>query len=77
MDRSRSTFTRNSKVVQDNPWPNGVNVFEKTVLYMKTDGLNVELKSMGWHLVEKSNMTLERQERVFGASMSSPPFEEH
>ena len=44
-----------------------VNVFEKTVLDMKTEGLNVELKSMGWHLVEKSNMTQERQERVFGA----------
>ena len=45
-----------------------VNVFEKAVLDMKAEGLNVELKSMGWHLFEKSNLTLERQERVLGAA---------
>ena len=27
-----------------------VNVFVKTVLYMKAEGLNLELNSMGWHL---------------------------
>ena len=31
---------------------------------MKAEELNVELKSMGWHLFEKSNLTLGRQERV-------------
>ena len=45
-----------------------VNVFEKAVLDMKAEGLNVELKSMSWHLFEKSNLTLERQERVLGAA---------
>ena len=44
-----------------------VNVFEKAMLDMKAEGLNVELKSMDWHLFEKSNLTLERQERVLGA----------
>ena len=43
-------------------------VFEKAVLDLKAEGLNVELKSMGWHLFEKSNSTLERQERVLGAA---------
>ena len=45
-----------------------VNVFEKAVLDMKAEGLNVELKSMGWHLVEKSNLTQERQEPVLGVA---------
>ena len=45
-----------------------VNVFEKAVLDMKAEGLNVELKSMGWHLFDKSSLTLERQERVLGAA---------
>ena len=56
-----------------------VNVFETAVLDMKAEGLNVELKSMGWHLFNKSNLTLQRQERVLGqlkANMSSQPFEE-
>ena len=44
-----------------------VNVFVKTVLYMKAESLNDELKSMGWHLFEKSNLTLEWQERVLDA----------
>ena len=35
---------------------------------MKAEGLNVELKSMGWHLFEMSHLTLERQERVLGAA---------
>ena len=38
-----------------------VNVFEKAVLDMKAEGLNVELKSM--------NLTLERQERVLEAAV--------
>ena len=38
-----------------------VNVIEKVVLDMKAEGLNVKLKSMGWHLFEKTNLTLERQ----------------
>ena len=45
-----------------------VSVFENAVLVMKAEGLkNVELNSMDWHLFEKSNLTLERQERVLGA----------
>ena len=46
------------------PMAEWVNVFDKAVLDMKADRLNVELKSLGWHLSEKSNLTLERQERV-------------
>ena len=57
-----------------------VNVLEKAVLDKKAEGLNVELESTGWHLFEKSNLTLERQERVLWgqlkANMSSQPFEE-
>ena len=34
-----------------------VNVFEKAVLDTKAEGLNDELKSMGWHFFEKSNLT--------------------
>ena len=45
-----------------------VNVFERAVLDMKAEGLNDELKSMGWHLFNKSNLTLQRQERVLGAA---------
>ena len=48
------------------PMAERVNVFEKAVLDMKAEGLNVELKSMGWHLCEKCNLTLERQERLLG-----------
>ena len=44
------------------------NVFERAVLDMKAEGQNVELKNMGWHLSEKSSLTLERQERVLGAA---------
>ena len=47
---------------------------EKAVLDMKAEGLNVELKSMGWHLFEKSNSTLERLERVLGAAESEYEF---
>ena len=50
------------------PMAEWVNVFGKPVLDMKAEALNVELKSMGWHLSEKSNLTLERQEHVFGAA---------
>ena len=56
--------TRNSKDVQDNPWPNG---------------LNVELKNMGWHLLEKSNLNKGDKSVCWGqlkANMSSQPFEE-
>ena len=42
-------------------------VCEKAVLDMKAEGLNVELKSMDWHLFEKSILTADRQERVLGA----------
>ena len=35
---------------------------------MKAEELNVELKSMGWHLLEKSNLTRERQERELGCA---------
>ena len=51
-----------------------VNVIEKAVLDMKTEGLNVELKSMGGHLFEKSNSTLERQERVLGCAENEHEF---
>ena len=43
-----------------------VNVCEKAMLDMKDEGLNVEPKSTDWHLLEKSTLTLERQERVLG-----------
>ena len=44
-----------------------VNVFEKAVLHMKSEGLNVEQKIMGWHFFDKNNLTLERQERFAGS----------
>ena len=50
------------------PMAERINVFEKAVLDMWAKGLNVELKSMGWHLFEKCSLTLERQERVLGAA---------
>ena len=50
------------------PMAEQVNVFEKGVLDMKAEGLNVELKSLGWHLFGKSNLALERQERVLGCA---------
>ena len=41
---------------RDNPLAEWVNVFEKAVLDMTAEGLNVELKNMGgWHIFEKSN----------------------
>ena len=40
----------------------GVNVFEKAVLNMTIEGLDV-LTNMAGHLFEKSNLMLERQER--------------
>ena len=49
------------------PMAEWVNVFGKAVPGMKAEGLNVELKSMGWHIFEKSNLTLEREERVGGS----------
>ena len=45
-----------------------VNVFEKAVLDTKTDSLNNELMTMGWHPFEKGNWTLERQERLLEAA---------
>ena len=51
-----------------------VNVFEKAVRDMKAERLNVGLKSMGWYLFEKSNLTLERQERALGAAESEYEF---
>ena len=38
------------------------------MLDMKVEGLNVELKSMDWHLFEKSHLTPDRQERLLGAA---------
>ena len=61
------------------PMAEWVNVFENAALDMKAEGPNVELQSMGWHFFEKSNLTLQRQERVLRqlrANKSSPPFEE-
>ena len=45
-----------------------VSVFEKAVLDTKAEGPVVELNSMAWHLLEKSNVTRERLERVLGAA---------
>ena len=53
---------------QVQPMAGWVNVFEKSGVRHECRGLNVELKSMGWHLFEKSNLTLELQERVLGAA---------
>ena len=56
-----------------------VKVFEEAVLDMKAEGLNVELKSMAWHLFDKRKLTIERQELVLGtlkANTSSLPSEE-
>ena len=50
------------------PMAEWVYVFEKAVLDMKAEGLNVGIKIMCWHLFAKSNLTLERQERVFWSS---------
>ena len=50
------------------PMTEWVNVFERAVLHMKAEGRNAELKNMGWHLFEKSSLTLARQERVSGAA---------
>ena len=61
------------------PTAERVNVFEKAVLDVKAEGLNVELKDRGWHLFKGSSSTLERQERVLGplrVRTISPPFEE-
>ena len=56
------------------PMPEWVNVFEKAVLDMKAEGLNVELKGMGWHTLKKSNLTLEQQERVLGCAQGDYEF---
>ena len=50
------------------PMAEWVNVFEKAVLDMEAEGLNVKLKNLDWHLFENSSLTLERQERVLGAA---------
>ena len=49
------------------PMAESVNVFKKVVLDMKAEGLDVGLKSMGWHLFEKSSLTRERKERALEA----------
>ena len=54
--------------LQRRPMAEWVNVFEKAVLDMRAEGRNVELKSSGWHLFEKSDLSLERQERVLRAA---------
>ena len=48
------------------PMAECVSVFEKAVLDMKAEGLNAELKSMGWHCWEQLK-----------ANTISQPFEEH
>ena len=45
-----------------------VNVFEKAVLDMRAEGQNVKLNSMGWHLFEKCDLSLQGQERVLRAA---------
>ena len=45
-----------------------VNVFEKAVLDTKTDCVDNELMTMGWHPFEKGNWTLERQECLLEAA---------
>ena len=45
-----------------------VSFFEKAVLDMKAEVPIVELNSMNWHLLEKSNVTRERLERVLGGA---------
>ena len=50
------------------PMAEWVNVSQRAVLDMRAEGQNVELKSLDWHLFEKSSLTLERQERVLGAA---------
>ena len=45
-----------------------VSVFEKALLDMKAEEPIVELNNMDWHLLEKSNVTRERLERVLGAA---------
>ena len=65
-DKCRSSFRRLRRRPRQ-PVAEWVNVFEKAVLDREAEGLNVELESMGWHLFEKSNLTLQRQERVLGA----------
>ena len=35
---------------------------------MKTEGLNVELKNIGWHPFKPRNLTLERQERLLATT---------
>ena len=68
MDKSKSSFTRNSQRHPGQKLAEWVNVFQNAVLDIKSEGLNVDLKSVGWHLFERSNLTLERRERVLGCS---------
>ena len=56
------------------PMTEWINVLEKAVLDMKAEGLNVGLKTMAWHLFEKSTLALERQERVLGTAGSEYEF---
>ena len=55
------------------PRPNG-SIFLRAVLHMMAERPNVELENMGWHLFEKSSLTLERQERVLRAAESEYDF---
>ena len=50
-----------------------INVFEKAALDMKAEGLNVELKKVGWHLFEKSNLTLEHRRAAIRAVIERFP----
>ena len=55
------------------------NVYEKVMFDMKTKNLNVELKSMSWHLFEKEyhDPGAARTLGPLKVNTISPPFEEH
>ena len=60
-------FYKKAEDVQDNPWPNWANVFEKAMRDMKAEVLNVELKS---------NVALKLEEECNILSASSISFNE-
>ena len=52
--RVQEFFDKNLQRRPGQPMAEWVNVSEEAVPDMKAEGLNVELKSMGWHLFEKN-----------------------
>ena len=72
--RAQNFFYKKLQRRPGQPMAEWVNVFEKAVLDMKAEGLNVELKSMSWHLFVKSYLTPERHERVLGCAESEYEF---